>query len=278
MYKTYLFCLLASCSLVAKSNIEPYVTVGGGAVFPTKNSSTTAASNLIDYTPTIPGYSLFTLPQVVWRNEYQTGYEINASLGLNLACAWCIESEFLYQNMERKISGEYVWQEIDALNVALFAEQSGNPIQLASTEAKTYSMLSNILYDWRGYGSNWSLSFGGGAGVAWLKSDSTFRGNFLVIQTSVPPLNLVSPTSEYSPRLYGTAFAWQVKVGLNYQFMRNVNLGINYRLFGTTQFRSGNSYIITNPNSSFDAVFKLPRSDLRGFLNNSVNATLIYKF
>lgn len=260
---------------------EAYLTVGEGVVFPGKNSSSTSRSSSVLYSPTaVPGgTSLFDLPSVKWKNKYITGYELNAAVGFAVCPCWRVEGEFLYQNLKHEISGEYNWRETNASTTALYAQNFGNPIQHASNRTNIYCLLTNLFYDYQNlWCKPWTFSIGGGVGVAWLNSRSTTRNNILSINTTTPPLNESSPTIEKSPSLYGTAFAWQMKLGLKYDFCECFGFAVNYRLFGTTKFHSGTSSITSNPNTSAAAVFKMPRQEISGFLNNSLNFSFDYRF
>lgn len=257
--------------------IDPYITIGAGAVFPCKNSHIRGDSSSVLFTPTIPGTSLFSLPNVVWKNKYQTGFEVNAALGYSLKPCVRLEAEFLYQNFKRKISGSYNWREVNATTTELFAQNTGNPIHHASSTTNIYSLLSNIAFDYKNC-TPLTLSLGGGVGVAWIESHGTERHHFLHVVTVTPPLDQTSPTLEKSSKLYGTAFAWQVKAGLKYDIKECFSIGLGYRLFGTTRFYASSSKIITNPGTSAVGVFKVPKSNLKGLLNNSVSLYACYLF
>lgn len=256
---------------------EPYASISGGAVFPSRNSSIRGNSTSVLYWPTEVGVSIFDLPNVVWKNAYKTGYELSAVFGFSSCSEWRSEAEFLYQNFRREVSGSYGWRETNASTGLVFAENQGNPIFRISNKTHVYGLLSNLLYDYRAC-SNLSLSVGGGVGIAWLHSKSTSHDNILHIVTTTPPIDESSPTIEKSPRLYGTAFAWQFKLALSYECWSNFSVSIGYRLFGTTRFQGSTSSITTNPGTEFAARFSMPQRDIRGLLNNSVNAALSYRF
>ena len=255
-----------------------YVTIGGGAVFPMRNSSVTGNSNSVLYSPTIPGTSLFQLTDVNWKNKYKPGFEVNAAAGFTMCSNWRIEGEFLYQNIKREISGTYNWNEFDASTGDLFAENS-NTVKHASTRTNIYALLTNFNYEYKNC-SCFTFSIGAGVGVAWLQSQGKTRNDILIIDlpTHIPPYNFTAPIIEKSPTLYGTAFAWQVKIGLGYEFFDNFTLDLNYRLFGTTRFHARSSSIATNPNTATAALFTIPEDEIRGLLNSSVNLSLSYGF
>lgn len=254
-----------------------YMSVGGGVVFPCKNSHTRKDSNSVLFTPTTPGTSLFSLPNVVWKNRYQTGFELNGVLGYSIKPCLRVEAEFLYQDFKRRMSGSYDWKEVDAITTSIFAQNTNNLLHKASSRTNVYASLSNLYFDYKNC-TPWTLSFAGGIGVAWIKSRSKENHNVLHIVSVDPPLNLTTPTSEKSTKLYGTAFAWQIKIGCKYEFNKCLSLGLNYRLFGTTQFSARGSKIITNPNTLVQAVFRTPQENIRGLLNNSINMTAEYRF
>lgn len=256
---------------------EFYASIGGGAVFPCKNSRTRSGSSSVLFSPTEVGTSLFSLPDVVWKNKYEPGFEINAALGIHATPDHCLEAEFLYQNFTRKISGHYNWREVNAATTALFAENFNNPLVHTSSKTNVYSLLANFYFN-HNTCSPISLLFGGGVGVAWMESKKRDRAGILHIVTTTPPLNESSPTSETSTKLFGTAFAWQFKAGLKYAFQQGFGVSLNYRLFGTTRFQASNSKIVTNPGTPVEAVFKIPREEVRGLLNNSINLSVDYLF
>jgi opacity protein-like surface antigen len=255
----------------------PYVSVGAGVVIPLKNSHSRANSSSVLFSPTEIGTSLFTLPNVVWRNKYETGFEVFGAVGCSLLPNCRIEGEFLYQDFRRKISGRYDWREVNATTIALFAETHGNPIHHTSARTHVYTLLSNVFFDFQRCNCL-TFFFGGGVGVAWIESRRTEHRNILRIVTLNPPLNEASPTLEKSPKLFGTAFAWQVKFGLKYDLIDCFAVAIDYRLYGTTRFQASGSKIITNPGTTSFEVFKIPHKTISGLLNNSVDLSLIYNF
>jgi opacity protein-like surface antigen len=211
---------------------------------------------------------------VQWKSKFKTGYEVNAAIGCKLCSNWRIEGEFLYQNLQRNISGSYTWNEFDAATGIVFAN-ANEPIRHATTRTNIYTLLTNFNYDHRTC-SCWIFSIGGGVGVAWLQSKSTSKTDTLVVNlpTHVPPIVESSQTLEKSPKLYGTAFAWQVKVGMGYEFLENFSAEVNYRLFGTTRFQARSSSITTNPGTAVAAAFTIPPDEIRGMLNSSINLSL----
>lgn len=259
------------------SEMAPYISIGGGVVFPSKNSSIRGDSSSVLFQPTSQGTSLFSLPNVIWKNQYQTGYEVFGAFGISLSPCFRAEGEFLYQNFKRKISGSFDWREINACTTVLFDQNTGDPISHASTKTHIYALLSNFYFDYRTC-TPLTLTLGGGVGVAWINSNRTVRNNVLRISTMMPPLNEMSPTIEKSPKLEGTAFAWQVKAGLKYDLFGCLSLGLNYRLFGTTRFVARTSKIIANPGTSAETTFEIPRNRLRGLLNNCISLSADYHF
>lgn len=267
--------IFALCIHVVSVNAfeNPYFTIGTGVVFPVKHSSSTADSSSTLFPGTFPGTSLFILPNVVWKNKYSTGYELYALAGTSFLCDYRCDVEFLYQNLTREVSGHYDWREIDAINITIFAANSNNPIHHASSNTHLFVALTNFYYDVKTC-NFLNFYLGGGFGTAWLHSSSTLKSNILNIGAPIPS----SPTSEFSPVLGGTAFAWQVKIGSKYYMSHCLEIGINYRLLGTTQFQTHKSQIITNPNTLDQVIFEIPQKTIRGFINNSVNISLTYSF
>ena len=263
--------LSAECvdSCHARTLTDFYTGLSVGAIFPMKSSTIKGSSSAVLYKPTIPGTSLFQLPLVEWKNHYQTGYEASMVFGFTYEGNWRMESEFIYQNFNRNISGEYTWEEIDAINITSFAINSGNPLHKASARMNLYCLMSNTFYDFKNC-TPWTPSIGAGAGVAWVQSNKTSRKNTLNIEQYLPPLDLIAPTIEKSPSLYGVVFAWQVKAGLAYKLCDQISLALGYRLLGTTRLKSSSSKIITNPNTPGKATFKVPQHNVKGLLNNSV--------
>lgn len=257
--------------------LASYATVGGGVVIPSQNSSVRGDSTSVLFQPTAIGTSLFSLPNVVWKNKYQTGFEVYGAIGCFLSPCFRTEGEFLYQNFRRKISGSFDWQEVNASTTVLFDHNTGNPIHHASSTTNIYALLSNFYFDYRKC-SSWSVILGGGVGVAWMTSRGTERKNVLFISTMMPPLNEMSPTIERSSKLSGTAFAWQVKAGLKYDCWDCFTIGLDYRLFGTTRFFARTSKIISNPGTSAEATFEIPRNQIKGLLNNSISLSAVYNF
>ncbi len=265
----YIFCLSHH---VFASN---YFSIGGGCVIPCKNSSSGNNSSSFLFSPTVPGVSLFSLPNVVWKNQYETGFEFFALAGFSLCCHFRTDFEFLYQHFSREISGSYDWREIDTTDITIFAQNSGNPLQQASSSTHLFVLMPNLYYDLP-LNPCWNFYLGGGIGTAWVHSSNTFRTGVLNIDS--PPVleNLI--TTEESPSIGGSAFAWQVKLGTYYKFFNCLSIGLNYRLLGTTRFQAHNSYIITSPNTTDEAIFEIPQSNLRGFLNNSFNVSFSFLF
>lgn len=250
-----------------------YTSIGGGVVFPMKNSRTRGNSNSVLYKGTSPGISLFSLPDVRWKNKYDTGYEVNAILGYKLSSCMNAEGEFVYQNFERKMSGRYNWREINATTTDIFAEAFNNPIHKVSKRANLYALFSNGSFDLQAC-NNIVFSIGAGVGVAWLQANKSTKDDLLFTPVNVDP----TPVREYSPKLFGTAFAWQVKLGLKYDIGSCFALGINYRLLGTTKFVASSSKIISNPDTDVEAVFNIPQKTVKGLLNSSINFVGQFKF
>lgn len=270
---------LVACSAYATSK-PYYFGMGAGAVFPSAESSSKTDSYSVLYGPTSVGTSLFTLPNVEWKNSFGTGLELNMVVGMKLFRHWRAEGEFLYQNINREISGNYDWREQSTtMPFTVVNDDVNNPMAHTDTPANVYALLGNTYYDFQ-TGTPWVPYIGGGIGLAWITSESTTKDGTLRVELNQPPLDIEAPTVENSPSLYGTAFAWQIKLGLDYLFFEDaMSLGINYRLFGTTDFKASSSEIVTNPDiSNAEAVFQVPETDVDGLLNNSVSVVWKYRW
>lgn len=277
MNRIVLLCLLVAAQIQAFCPEEISFKANFGLVCPARNSSSHHTSSAVLFSPTVPGTSLFSLPNVKWKNRYTAGFEASASAEYAICSHWRVEGEFLYQNFKREVTGTYDWQEVNAATTELFAHNENNQIHKVSSYTQVYTLLPSLCYDFRTC-SPWVISLGAGAGVAWLHSGNTKHKNVLKIHTTTPPLDLVSPTVEKSPTLQGTAFAWQFKAVVIYAVDACMELGLTYRLFGTTRFQASSSSITTNPKTSVQAVFKIPQSNIRGLLNNSLSLFVSYKF
>lgn len=257
-----------------ETNDTTYATIGGGAVFPMKNSTVRGDSTKLLF-PSSLGVSLFQLPNMVWKSTYQSGYEAFAAVGCSPASHVRVEAEFLYQNLRRKITGSYDWTETNPATRQIAFEALGvNPVQKASSRTNIYSVLANFYYDFQNDCNPLTFSVGGGAGVAWLQSKGTTHDGVL----NTAPVNPPTPTLEKSPRLYGTAFAWQLQLALNYDFLHRFSIGVGYRLFGTTRFQGSTSSVTSNPFTPDSLKFTYPQRDIRGLLNSSANVTVSCKF
>lgn len=253
-----------------------YASIGMGLVIPGNNIPIHEDSSYILYRATSFGTSIFQLPNVRWDNNLQTGFETSLALGHQIFSQWRAEGEFLYQNMERDMSGTYDWQERSATTGAIELSEIGRPIAHTQSTVNVFSLLTNIVYDFNNH-TAWTPFAGAGLGVAWINSDATRKNNILYTTNGI--VTSATPSTEYSPELYGTAFAWQVKLGLNYAWNDNLSIDSLYRLFGTTQFQQHDGKIITNPGiPGSEAVFKVPQNDVNGLLDSSVYLGLRYVF
>lgn len=268
--------LLAISSNIYASN-KMYATIGGGWVVPSKNSSTVTDSGFAHYGPTASpsGESFFNLPAVKWENKYNNGFNLNAAIGYNLFRSIRADIEFLYQRFKRDISGTYGWAEYDALSAAIQDSISGVIMVPTSNHTNVYSILTNGYYDFHNT-TRWTPLLGGGFGVAWIKSGSTTAsGRF-----ATPGNPGGTPTLQNSPSLSGTAFAWQFKAGVMYDYSQLLSIVVQYRLFGTTLFDSNTSSITTNPNASPTdrRIFRVAQQSLHGLITNAIELQLQFKF
>ncbi len=267
--------LCASFNLLAEGKV--YSTIGAGWTIPSKNSSTISDSGFTHFGPTASpsGESFFNLPSVNYINNYKDGYNFNAAIGYQLFYAFRADIEFLYQRFKRNITGTYGWAEYDANTAAL--QDSRNGIVMVPTNSYTnvYTLLTNAYYDYH-TNTKWTPLIGAGFGAAFIKSSSTeANGGF-----TTPVITSVTPTLQLTPELYGTAFAWQVKAGVGYDYSKDVAIIIQYRLFATTSFTSEPTSITTNPNAGAASrrVFRIGQQFVRGLFTNSLELQLKFNF
>lgn len=265
-----------SLPLFAAAQADWYASFGMGVVFPGNDISIQEDSSYVLYRATSFGTSIFQLPNVRWNNALQTGFETSLALGHHIFKEWRAEGEFLYQNIERDMSGTYDWQERSATTGAIQLAETARPLAHTQATVNVFSLLTNLVYDYDN-NSAWTPFAGAGLGIAWINSDGTRKNN--ILYTTNTGVTSATPSTEYSPELYGTAFAWQVKLGLNYAWNDSLSIDGLYRLFGTTQFQQHDGEIITNPGiPGSEAVFKVPQNDINGLLDHSVYLGLRYAF
>lgn len=250
-----------------------YIDAGLGAVFSNTQTSFTTNSNLVLYSPTTIGSSLFSLPNINWRNKFKNGYGINLAFGRYFSQNWHGDVEFLYQNIQRDSYGTYGWLEQNSSSGATYAQQANNPISLTASRADIYSFLTNTAFDF-GNGERWNPFLGVGIGIAWLKSGSVQTNNVINIDDPLTPLIETAPALQNSPSLSGTAFAFQFKAGVNYAISEAATAILQYRLFKTTDYKGSKSTIITNPGVTGQTVFYAEQHDIKGLLTNAVELNL----
>jgi opacity protein-like surface antigen len=266
-------CLLAS---QAQAHLHPYLSLGLGAVFPSQDIEVEGNSTYDLYNPTAIGTSIFQLPNIDWDSNLQTGFETNLIAGVHLTPHWRAEGEFLYQNMMRDMGGTYSWEERYATTGALAFSATGRPLSDSDMTVNVFSLMTNLVYDFKNT-TKWTPFAGAGLGIAWISSNSTTEDNVLVTQTS--GTQSITPTTEFSPMLYGTAFAWQLKAGVNYTWTEQMSFDLAYRLFVTSEFEQKNGQITTNPdNPGYIADFFLPQGDVNGLIDNSIFVSFRYTF
>lgn len=254
-------------------SMDFYANAGLGAVFSNTSTSNTSNSNSVLYTPTAIGTSLFTLPNINWQNKFKNGYGINLAVGKYFSSNWHGDLEFLYQNIERDTYGTYNWLEQNSTTGAAYAQQSNNLISKISTRANIYSFMTNASYDLMNVGKLQPF-LGAGLGLAWLRSSSTQTNNSININDPNTPLVETAPAMQNSPSLYGTAFAWQFKAGINYAVSEKATAILQYRIFKTTDFKASQSTIITNPGMAGQTIFYAGQHDINGLLTHAVELNL----
>ncbi len=260
------FILLLSNTVFA-SNF--YIDAGVGGFFSNSNSSFTADSTSVLYSPTAPGTSLFSLPNVNWKNSFDNGVNASLAVGYHFTPCWRSEVEFFFQNTKRHISGTYDWLEINSTTRAVYARSLNNPITKTSSNANIYSFMTNVYYDFRN-NSKWTPFVGLGVGITWMYSGSTNANGTLNVDDPSTPLAETAPVMQHSPSLNSTAFAWQFKAGISYALHNNQLLKLIYRLYGTSQFNAGTSWITSNPGRTGESQFNVSKHNVSGILTNAL--------
>lgn len=250
-----------------------YIGIGMGAIFSNSSNSFTATSNSVLYSPTAIGTSLFTLNDINWQNKFSNGFDFNAVVGHQLFSSNRFDFEFLYQNIQRDSLGTYGWREQYSTTGAIYAQQANNKISQIAGRATTYSFLTNISHDFNNFGK-WQPLIGAGVGVAWLRAGSIQTDNSINIDDPNTPLVETAPAIQTSPSLYGTAFAWQFKVGVGYQVSEMAIATLQYRLYGTTEFKGSSSSIVTSPGTLGQANFYVGEHDINPLLIHAIELNM----
>jgi len=275
----FVFAIFMQCIAVSVAEAQLsghlYVNAGLGGVLGSSSSGYTADSSSLLYAPTTPGTSLFILPGVHWQNKYDNGFDANLAVGYRLSDHWRSEVEFLYQYMQRDVSGDYNWQEYNSSTMVLYAASNGNPIAPVTAPANVYSLLANTYYDFPNT-TKWTPLIGAGIGIAWINSTRTTGNAILNVDDPSIPLVQTAPVSQTGPSLYGTALALQFKAGISYAYKDDTTVSLVYRLFGTSQFKASNSYIVSNPGTSSASTFYVPGHDVGGILTNALEVNVSF--
>lgn len=246
-----------------------YVLLGIGANFPTCNSSFTSDSSVIEYSPTIPGTSLFQLPDLKWQNKYRPGINLNLAFGKYWNNFYRADIEFLYQNFKRKIDGNYDWLEVNHNTGERFSENVNNPLTKTNSRLRTYSLLLNGYYSFNNI-KNIIPVLGAGFGVTVVSSRGTVTANTLTVDDPTIPLYTVTPMLQYSPSIHRTVFAAQIKAGFDYYWNKTTILTLQYRLFATSKLRAGTSKMVSNPGISDQSTFYINSHSISGLVTNSI--------
>lgn len=262
----------------AQAHLAPYISLGAGAVFPSQDIIIDESSSYVLYGPTATpsGVSIFQLANIHWVNDFQDGFETNLIVGIHLPHQLRLEGEFIYQNMSRDMSGSYTWNEYDALSGTRVFGPTPNQFAESDSTVNVFGLMSNLAYDFKNK-TAWTPFVVAGFGISWINSDATVEETVLYSD----PFGILNatPAQENSPALYGTAFAWQFKAGLNYAMDQHMSFDLVYRLFGTTEFEHQNGSIITNNSDpSKRGEFVVPQNDVSGLMNNSVFVNFRYTF
>ncbi len=254
-----------------------YIAIAGGTLYPSQNSRYHANSNIITYAPTPNNTGEFYLANVNWHNDYRDGYQASVALGGNLYPCLRIEAEVLYQNMKRHVNGAYTWKEIVPESGDSFATQLNDPVSAVSNRANLYYLFANAMFDYRNH-TPWTPAIGFGLGGAWLRSASMHAHNMLQLHDLNANTTIAVPVMTQSPALNGSAFAWQFKVGVDYDITCHLSVTAQYHLTGTSNFRVEPSTITVNPGTAGQAIFSLPAKNVRGVLNNGFDLGMRYIF
>lgn len=260
----------------AAEGIPFYANIGVGVGFPTQNSSFTNDSSFIFYALTIPNGSDIDFPNVTWENDFKNGFSGNVAIGYQFLPCVRWEAEFLWQNYKRDIGGSFEFQELVAATGEEFDHDFGDVSASISNRANIYALMANAYYDFR-FNCRWIPFIGAGIGIARMDSDAK-TGEGTLITQPVSGALIITPLLQTSPSLYGYALGWQFKAGLGYALCDNMNLNVQYRLFGTTRFRASDSVFVSNPGTNVSATFSVPGDDVRGMLVNAVELNFRYCF
>lgn len=226
--------LLISANALAAYEPGFYITVGGGVAIPDSDFSTHGDSNTILFAPTEIGTSLFQLADVTWKNDFETGFDLNAAMGYQFCQNWRVDAEFFYQNIDRSVEGSYTWDEIYPTTRDLRASHF-NEFSSRSTKTNIYSLMANVYYDYVNF-TRWTPSLGIGIGISWINSGGNSRDEDLVAYDVGLGGLTHTPAISRSPSLSGQAFTWQIKPALAYLVCDNLELVAAYRLWGQRTF------------------------------------------
>lgn len=273
--KKFSFVVVLMGLLSTNTYAQYYVNIGGGAVFPTKNSSSIADSSSIIYSPTSIGTSVFNLPGVNWQNEYKNGWNLNAGVGTTLGEHWRTELEFLYQHFNRVTSGNYGWEERH-LNGTLYSQAFDNFMTPMSRRTNLYSSLINSYYNFNSWRKIIPM-LGLGVGIAWINSPTTTADAILDVDDPSTPLKETAPIVQRSPSLSGAAFAGQFKAGIGYDWSQVTTI-LQYRLFATTKFKANQCSFTTNSGvPALEATFYVPQQNVSGIITNTIEVIFQFK-
>lgn len=262
----------------AQAHLDPYISVGLGGVFNGQDIEIYQDSSYVLYGPTAApsGVSIFQLQNIDWKNDLKAGFETNLIVGIHLPHQLRLEGEFIYQNINRDMSGTYTWNEFDSLSGQQIFGPSPNVLNNSSSTVNVFGLMSNLAYDFKN-STHWTPFVAAGYGIAWINSDSTTE--YGTLYSDPFGTGVGTPADELSPVLYGTAFAWQFKAGINYAMNQQMAFDLVYRLFGTTEFEQHDGSIVTNSSTPADrGDFDIPKGDTSGLLNNSLFLSYTYTF
>lgn len=269
---TLSFIAITACS---EAFAQFYLGAGVGGVYSNTQTGYTENSSTVLFSPTQIGTSLFSLPNVNWRNRFKSGFDLNAELGYQFDCNWSSSVEFLYQNIKRKSHGDYGWLERNSVTGATYSRQPGNPISNVDKRANVYSFLTNLAYDINP-NSSWPCFISAGIGVSGIHSNRPVTNDIINIDDPVTPLVETAPARQTGPYLHGAAFAWQAKAGIRHDICHNMALALQYRIMGTSHFRAGKSVITSNPGTDVASDFYIGERGIKGLLTQAIELNLRY--
>jgi len=264
-------------SVLAAEPTRWYAAVSLGPNIPSRVPQDAKDSSSVPFSPTAIGTSVFQMPDVLWQNKFGVGASSSIAIGRSWSNHLRVEGEFVYQYMTRYAGGSYHWQERYPDGRVFLNDDHPNTLPQSITAANVFSLMGDVLYDFQN-DSRIKPFAGAGIGVAWLNSPGSTNAGVLNVTSVNPFVQTSTPMQATSPGIDGAAFAWQIKLGLNYVVREGLNWFLLYRLFGTSATPLGKSVITTNPGTPDSTNFIVGKQRMSGIVNNSVELGLAYYF